>query len=278
MTEETANLDFDVNRIKEMFDDLEQKYICNECKRKYKTTGGLKRHLKTEHEWEFASDTNSDDKSKYDHIALYRASFMKCALFLRDTTDAFKICDGERITTNAKFQMLLSRVGNHTKYQLWLFRYLANCLVLLPPRLAYEYMWNCGANLHGGINHNIPNDNLVEILVQMAKKKLHSQGSNATFESVRRAALTMPIQQEIKDNMEKECHVDAHGTRRPAVNKRNDIVAMVSELKSVNVFDNIPGREYNSFKLFKDVFSRVKPVELHKWLNENRERLSFEAL
>jgi hypothetical protein len=47
--------------------------------------------------------------------------------------------DGDRVTVNAKYQMLLSRVGNHTKYQLWLFRNLANCFTLLTPRMTYEY-------------------------------------------------------------------------------------------------------------------------------------------
>ena len=37
--------------------------------------------------------------------------------------------------------------------------------------MAYEYMWNRTANLHGNLGHNIPNDNLVELLVQAVKKK-----------------------------------------------------------------------------------------------------------
>jgi hypothetical protein len=135
-----------------------------------KTIGGIKRHLKNEHMWNFTVD-ESGKPSELDHIALYRAFFMKCALLLRDTNDAYKMGDGDRVTVNAKFQMLLSRVGNHTKYQLWLFRYLANCLTLLTPRMAYEYKWNCSANLCGGIDHNIPNDNLVELLVQAVKKR-----------------------------------------------------------------------------------------------------------
>ena len=65
--------------------------------------------------------------------------FMKCALLLRDTNDAYKMGDGDRVTVNAKYQMLLSRVGNHTKYQLWLFRYLANCLTLFKHQ---EWLMN----------------------------------------------------------------------------------------------------------------------------------------
>ena len=38
-------------------------------------------------------------------------------------------------------------------------------------------------NTAGGVAKNIPNDNLVEILVQSIKKKISQQGANATFSS-----------------------------------------------------------------------------------------------
>lgn len=157
--------------------------------------------------------TNSS--SKKDHIALYRASFMKCSLLLRDTNDAYKMGDGERILRNSKFQMLLSRIGNHVKYQLWLFRFMAYCFSLPTPRMAYEYFWNCTANLHGNLGHNILNDNLVELLVQAVKKKVRAQGANATYESVRSAALALQIQEKITKNMQEECTKGKGGTRRP---------------------------------------------------------------
>ena len=62
--------------------------------------------------------------------------------------------------------------------------------------MAYEYMWTCTANLHGNLGHNIPNDNLVESLVQAVKKKIYAQGANAT--------LTLQIQEEIMTNMQRE--------------------------------------------------------------------------
>ena len=260
-----------------MYDSVQKKYVCVECNKKYKTIGGIRRHLKTQHEWAFAEE-DGFGKSTTDHIALYRASFMKCALLLRDTSDAYKMGDGNRVTCNAKFQMLLSRVGNHTKYQLWLFRYLAYCHCLLTPRMAYEYKWNCSANVLGGIGHNIPNDNLVEILVQMVKKKVYAQGANATFESVKKAALTLQIQEEIKENIQNECKKQTVGKKRPVANKLKDVTSMALELTSAKVFDYVPGREYNSFKSFSDVFSCIKVTELHKWITENRDRLSYEAV
>lgn len=174
---------------------------------------------------------------------------MKCALLLRD---------GDRILSNAKFQMLLSRIGNHTKYQLCLFRFIAYCISLLTPRMAYEYVWNCTANLHGNNTHNIPNDNLVELMVQAVKKKGYAQGANATFDSVRKAALTTQIQEEITTNLKYECDQKQTGRRRPTLSKLNDVVTMITELNSARVFDYIPGREYASFTGFSEIFFTSK--------------------
>lgn len=189
----TSALDTQTRQLQDMYDTRQQKYLCEACTKKFKTYGGLQRHLRKEHDWGFVEEVTNSSSKKY-HIALYRASLMKCSLLLRDTNDdAYKMGDGERILRNSKFQMLLSRIGNHGKYQLWLFRFMAYCFSLLTPRMVYEYIWNCTANLHSNLGHNIPNDNNVELLVQAVKKKVRAEGANATYENVRSAALALQI-------------------------------------------------------------------------------------
>lgn len=271
----SEELDMQEQQIKDMFDAGEGKYSCVECRRPYKTLGHLKNHLVRENEWQLHQQ-NQDAGENLDRVALYRASFMKCALLLRDTSDAYQLGDGNRIMNNSKFQMLLSGIGHHTKYQIWLFRFLANFHCLLSPREAYEYKWNCTTNLKGGAGHNIPNDNLVGILVHRLKAKLQSQGSNVTYESARKSALTLQIQDEIRENLIQKSGLKKSGITRPA-RANNDIVLMVNELSAGNVFSYIPGRKYDNFKSFCDMFSRVNVVNLHKWLNKQKERLSYET-
>ena len=50
----------------------------------------------------------------------------------------------------------------------------------------------------------IPNDNLVEILVQAVKKKIYAQVANATYRSAGQAALSLQVQQEIMSNLQNE--------------------------------------------------------------------------
>jgi hypothetical protein len=57
------------------------------------------------------------------------------------------------------------------------------------------------------------------------------------------------------------------------VHKKNDIIAIVSQLNAAQVFAYIPGREYNSFSAFTDIFSRIKIPDLHKWITGNNTRI-----
>lgn len=278
LSAQTSALDTQMRQIEAMYDQQQHKYKCEVCNKPYKTKGGIKKHLKNQHQWDLADDNTETCTSTKDHIALYRSSFMKCALLLRDTNDAYRMGDGERILLNAKFQMLLSRVGYHSKYQLWLFRFMAYCYSLLTPKMAYEYMWNCTANLHGNLGHNIPNDNLVELLVQAVKKKIYAQGANASYQSARNATLTLRIQEEIMTNMQREVDTKLTGRKRPEPSKLKDIVSMVAELQAAQIFDYVPGREYSKFPKFLDIFSRIKVADLHKWITDNKERLSYETI
>lgn len=205
MSEEAKEMDTQSLSIQLMFDNDLQKFVCS-CGKQYKTLGFLKRHLVNIHNWVFRDNEDptpdSSCESKTDKVANYRASFMKNALLLRDTYDAFSMCDGERIVRNAKFEFLCADVRKHTKYKLWLWRFVAYIIALLSPKQAFEYMWNCASSTTEG--GNIPNDNLVELMVQLVKKKIREQGSNFTYASAVKAALSSQVQDEIKQNLQGE--------------------------------------------------------------------------
>lgn len=54
--EKTCALDAEANQMKDLFDSDEMKYLCPNCNKQYKTSGGIKRHLKTVHEFSFDSE------------------------------------------------------------------------------------------------------------------------------------------------------------------------------------------------------------------------------
>ncbi|KAK3099437.1 hypothetical protein FSP39_004353 [Pinctada imbricata] len=274
--QQVQELDLETLHLKNMFDPSTGIYTCSACTKQYKIEGFLKRHLVQKHGWQGV--TNLQRSEQTDRVAIYHSSLMKCALLLRDTNDAYKMGDGDRIMMNAKFQMLLSGVGHHTKYQLWLFRFLTFGLCLLSPREKFEYKWNCTTNICGGIGRNIPNDNLVEIMVHRLKEKVKLQGANVTFDSAKKSALSLQIQDEIKQNLMRELQMKPKSRHRPKVAKTCDIELMIAELRKADVFSHHSDRNYAHFSNFQDLFRRVKVNDLHKWISDQKQRLSYELI
>lgn len=116
--------------------------------------------------------------------------------------------------------------------------------------------------LGGGVGKNIPNDNLVELIVQLVKKKLREQGSNFTYASAVKATLSSQVHDEIKKNLQEELKQKPKGKRRTKT-LSPDIEVMVNELTKGSIFSYIPGREFESFKNYQNASERVNLPKLH---------------
>ncbi|XP_062573983.1 uncharacterized protein LOC134235829 [Saccostrea cucullata] len=270
---EAMELDQNSALIQEMYDPLTRKYTCT-CAKEYKSLGFFKRHLVKEHNWTF--DVPEKNPSETDLIASYRGSFMKNALLLRDTYNAFRMGDGNRISRNTKFEMLCASVRGHTKYKLWLWRFQAYITAILTPKQAEEYLWNCTASTSGGVGNNIPNDNLVELHVQLVKKLIKEQGGNFTYQSAKKAALSAHLQKEMKENLEGNVAAASSGRSRTKTDSSSDLYLILKELVAAGVFRYEVGRKYDSFSNFKDVYQRINLPELHAWITKQKTRASSE--
>ena len=194
------------------------------------------------------------------------ATFINMALLARDTYNAYRMCDGDRVFRNAKLEFLYAFKTGHVKYRLWLWRMLAYEAAILSERAAYEYKWNVAVNLKGGIGENIPNDNCVELQVKRIKEKVMAQGANKSFASASVATRTTQIVDQIGQQM-RAGSAKAKGKKRCQVDKTEDIMKMTSVIKAENVNAGI---HFPSFTNFKDPLKRIKSLELHKWIQEQR--------
>lgn len=273
-TNEMEEMDNQSSQLQACYNAAEKVYMCD-CSKVYKTLGHFKRHLQSIHNWTFPQEGETTTCTK-DGVAEARASFMKCSLILRDTYDAYQMADGNRIFRNAKFEMLLADAFHHTKYRLWLWRFLAYENALLSPRQAFEYKWNCCSNTNGGIGRNVPNDLLVEMNVNAIKQKLRSQGANVTYDRARVIAISSQVQDDIKQNIIRQC--GSHfGTARPPVSKVMDISLIIREAEKGQLMKTILGRE-GVFANFVDPFQRVVPTAFHKWISAQKQRAKFELI
>ena len=123
-------------------------YLCSYCNAKYKIKGWLIRHLERQHDRQApqpAQQHQEDTTAK--SVTL---NFVKMALLARDTWDAYRMADGDRVFRNAKFEFLYAFGTGRTKYRWWLWNMLAYEHACLTEREAFEYRWNIAATFMVG--------------------------------------------------------------------------------------------------------------------------------
>lgn len=244
------------------------KFQCPHCDKAYIRQGNVVNHLKKVHQINLDSllvhRTSSEETSARSVIA----SFCRMAYLYRDTVDAYKMADGNRIFRNAKLEMLYAYSLKHTKYRLWLWRMLAYEMALLSEREAFDYKWNTCTNLSGGIRRNIPNDNAVEIQVGEIKKRFQREGPNKSFASAQLICKTNQITTKIAKNLQRETTSKVRSRKRPAVDKMKDIKTMVEEIQFAKVFDS--STKYVTFKNYLDPLARLDMGEFHKWVQDQK--------
>lgn len=116
----------------------------------------------------------------------------------------------------------------------------------------------------------------MEMNVNAIKQKLRSQGANVTYDSARVIAVSSQVQDDIKQNIIRQC--GSHfGSARPPVSKVMDIALIIQEAEKGQLMKTILGRE-GVFANFVDPFQRVVPTAFHKWISAQKQRAKFELI
>lgn len=215
---------------------------------------------------------------KQDDLMQLQSSFAFCALLLLDTYDAYRQCDGDRIFRNAKFEWLLCDATNRVKYRLNLWRMLAYETAILSPQQAYEYKWNCSVNLQGGAGNNIANDNMVELHVDIIKRRLRAQGANMTFSSAQMASDTIQVQQDMRSQIQTESKARKASAKRTVVTKTKDVQVMAQQILDAGYLEHHCNRQSKNFKNFQHPLKRVDVSKLCEWLKRQKERAAVEMV
>lgn len=82
--------------------------------------------------------------------------------------------------------------------------------------------------------------------------------------------------EEIMVSVQQQLGMKTSGQTKPSVDKKNDLQLIINELRANAIFSYIPRRKFIAFQDFKDTFSRINLVNLHKWITSQRERAGFE--
>jgi len=257
---ELCALDGDDKQIQAM--KMDDTYKCALCTKTYTSESWLRKHLQRTHHWQF--HIVSTDVSECNALQI----FLFMSLLFRDTCDAYRLGDGDRILLNAHFEWLFDSALRHSKYKIWLWRMIAYCISILGVNKSFEYKWNMCVNLKGGTANNIPNDNCVELQVRNIKAHLNAQGANKSFDSARIICLTTQVVDSVKENLIRTTRAVKSGRHRPEVDKSCDVSAMV---KCIRGCGYVVDFRWKSFSSFRNPLQCIPADDLHSWMNKQKQ-------
>ncbi|XP_021346896.1 uncharacterized protein LOC110446192 [Mizuhopecten yessoensis] len=241
-------------------------FECALCDKTYIKSGWFKKHLEKRHSWKFHSVQSKD--ADLNPVQ----SFLLISFLLRDSCDAFKMGDGDRIVRNAYLEWLYASAVRHIKYRLWLWRMISYAIAILDTKDSFEYKWNMTVNLPGEIQNNIPNDNCVEIQVHNIKRQLNTQGANKSFKSAKQICMTTQVIDGIKEQLMKTTETVKPRVARPTADKTKDVVMIVQNLRQKGQVKDLT---WESFSNFKEPLNRISSMDIHDWINTQRRIASF---
>lgn len=251
------------------------------CQKLYKRKKCRKTHeLKVHNEnYEIDTDVASSDVLKKeenhpteDHVNKYAKACLTFNLFLREMNDAIREGDGGRVIELYKIALLYFKCYHHTKYAFTVLKLLVR--IQCRPEKAFHLIWQRFVNTSGKKGRNISLDLHLEHLNNFLKEQLKNLRSNLNEENAKRISQSMSSMHKLVKNARNQDDVyNYHKTPKQV----SDVMKLCNELKKINVFKVINGREHPSFPRFTDnLFSTMDTTKLNSWIHEKT--VEFEKL
>lgn len=207
---------------------------------------------------------------KPDHIKEYAKDVLTMGLFYMEFQDAIREGDGKRVLICWKFLMLIYRATGHVNYAKEALTLLCQYHYLFPKRLAEQLIWSRFINTQGQPGTNIPADLHMEHLNRLCKESLSNLGANKTPKAIQRIGRALGPLQQFLQNFDITTKVEKGGSSHTIRSESADLKIIVNELKKQDVFNNSPGRKYQSFpKHTCNCYKGINKRKLKKWMQKH---------
>lgn len=213
-----------------------------------------------------------------DGVYNYATNVTKYGLLRKISILATRSEDGIRQIRHWKYALLVYDLSHKIKYRLESFLLLAGVNAVFSEKQRHQIIWNRFVNLSGGQDKNLDGDYVMELMNKYAKGRVKLLGPNQTPEVVDRIGKTMMFCHNVNEKLEREIGVHPGGNTRAQMDKREDIRAIVNQLKNADVFSVISGRRHDSFDEQFDMFHNINLQGLHKWFLKKNLNIQMESM
>ena len=124
-------------------------------------------------------------------------------------------------------------------------------------------------NKKGHKGYNIPLDLHMEHLNLDLKKLLKAMGGKITQNAAQRCARSLTVMNKVLDAVYDDCNKQHRHGYHGSKNKTETVQSIATDLNEGKVFENVPGRSYQSFKNFKDNILDIDYRDFFAWIDNN---------
>ena len=219
-----------------------------------------------------------ENEATKDDVFDYHCSMMNMALLLRNFIDAGREGDGLRILRSIKFFLLHFRQdgSGSTKYALECLYHLFQVHALLTPREAERLTWNRTVNTRGGAGNNVFLDLNLEHDNHSVSELLKALGANVNETSVNRICKAFYLILNLLERLDVEMNVRHNSVEHTKKNMHRDLMTIVDQLVTEDVFSKKPERE--PLKFFRncprDYLQLLDTSSLFKWINDHKKNVA----
>ncbi|XP_013382166.1 uncharacterized protein LOC106152931 [Lingula anatina] len=255
-------------------------YECPLCKKSYKYQGALQNHMSKQHQETAESNPAETEATveQEDHIFNYGCVFITLGLMLRNSDDAVKEGDGERIISMWKFFLPIWKNEGSTKYALSALELFLTLYGRLTEQAAHRLIWNRTINKKGGKGKRISRDFYIENLNLVLKDSFKHLGVNinektAVLESQALYGIDIILNSQNQDL----------GLKKPSgyhkrVRSELDFKIVLNEVvRKCDMFNVVVGREFHSFPSFnRSILHGLDHTGFIKWMKAHKRKLEIE--
>lgn len=207
--------------------------------------------------------------STKDHKKEHTVARLSFGFFLLSLRDAVREGDGERVLRLYKVALMFFKAYNHTQYSLSTFLLSVQISFTLPPKLAHSLTWNRFWNSRGGKGNNISLDLHLEHMNNFLKSFLKGLGVNLTEPSADRISRSLGVLKQLLTTTDIEIGVAKQSGRHSTPDQKKDIRVLAAVALAGELFENHPGREFESFPGFdQDLLSKLNYVKFRLWMRD----------
>lgn len=216
-----------------------------------------------------AMPEQEEEEKSDDCVKNYHSACLMFGILMMLFSDSAEEGDSIGLLKFLKVALLMLHSYNRVKYAYVVLLCFPKIYAILSEKLAFEVLHNCYFNNSGKSGANIPLDLRIEHLNRLLKLALKQLASNISEAGTQRIAKSLSTLEDILCSIHKDCNLKTRSRYHTSKHLDETVLIIAKDLHEIKAFRCQPGREYKSFKGFKqNLLHKLDYREFYSWASK----------